>query len=184
MSFFAVKRSLSHPQRAKFVAYLADMQGVTPEHFLMIVRRRREFRTARMYRRRSRKRNMAKNPQFNRGSPMLEGKALYSGEGELHALLRVVGLDQKEFCERIGVRPQQFSNWYGHPMHPWPVEFLREYGWAKNMAQYLTDHDIDPEQFKPKIPERVMPTGRYPRKAGQEPKLVNEEDYSPWKKPA
>ena len=123
---------------------------------------------------------MAKNP-YARRMKMLEGAAQYAGEGELHALLRVIGLSSREFCELVGIRESTFTRWYGFPLHPWATEFLRYYGWARAMAQYLRDENIDPEQFKPKIPERVMPTGRYPRKAGQEPKIANEEDYSPWK---
>jgi hypothetical protein len=159
---------------------LAAQHGVSVNRIVEVVRARRDFRRAEFFRRRSRKRVMAKNP-YARRMKMLEGEAQYAGEGELHALLRVIDMKPAEFCAIVGLNISTFNRWYGHPLHPWPVEFLRYYGWARAMAQYLRDENIDPEQFKPKIPERAMPTGRYPRTPEQQPKIANQEDYSPWK---
>jgi hypothetical protein len=103
---------------------------------------------------------------------MLDGEALRSGEGELHALLSVIGLTRREFCALVYIEETTFSRWYGFPLHPWAVEFLRYYGWAKNMAKALEARGVDPEQFKPKLPERKMPTGRYPRTAEQVDELL------------
>jgi hypothetical protein len=114
---------------------------------------------------------------------LLEGEALRSGEGELHALLSVIGLSPAEFCRMVSMQPGTFYRWHGHCLFGWPVEFLPMYGWATIMASEFRKRGIDPNQFKPKIPERPMPTGRYPRKKGD---LVLERakqqpgDYSPW----
>jgi hypothetical protein len=117
---------------------------------------------------------------------LLEGEALRSGEGELHALLGVIGLSPAEFCRMVGIHPSTFYRWYGTPLHQWPVEFLRSYAWATAMAGELRKRGIDPAQFEPRLPGRRMPTGRYPRRKGD---LVLERakqepgDYSPWTAP-
>lgn len=109
---------------------------------------------------------------------------LYAGEGELHPLLRVVGLTQKEFCAMAGMDERRFQRWYGHPLYSWPVELLRYYGWAQNMAKLLKEKGYDPDSLKPKIPERPRKEGRYPRKAGQLTIKSSEPpgDYDPWTK--
>jgi hypothetical protein len=51
------------------------------------------------------------------------------------------------------------------------------------MASELRKRGFDPNQFKPKIPERPMPTGRYPRKAGDLVLENSNPDWSPWTSP-
>lgn len=172
--------AITHPKRAKLVAYLAEQQGVTPEHFLSVMRARAAYRRARMYRNRSRKRSLAKNPDAFKRKPRIGN--IYSGEGDFHAMLRVVGMRPADFIRLTGIRQDLFFNWYGHPMHPWPVEFLRMYGYAKNMEEYLQRHGVDTEKFKPKLPRLLAPQGRYPRTAEQTPTIAAGVNYSPWKR--
>lgn len=98
---------------------------------------------------------------------MLKGQAGYAGEGALHGLMRVVGLTQAAFLNLSGTSEHAFRKWYGHPMARWPVRLVEYYGWVQNMATYLRDRGVDPEQFRPRAPQAVMPTGRYPRTDGQ-----------------
>lgn len=142
---------------------MAEQQGVTTEYFLAIVEARKAVRRAKMFRRRSRRRHLLVNAKAAR-RPMLQGEAHYAAEGEFAQLLRMAGMTHAQFGAISGIRPEQVSRWYGHPLHGWPIELLRNYLWAHKMAKALSDRGIDPEQFKPALPDRVMPTGRYPRK--------------------
>ena len=120
---------------------------------------------------------------------MLSGQATYAGEGELHALLRMSGMSEADFSQLAGIHVSVVRRWYGHPLFAWPVELLRHVLWARNMAKALSARGYVPESFKPKLAERQMPTGRYPRKAGDwkepnmRPDLPRNEakDYSPWR---
>jgi len=115
-----------------------------------------------------------------RFSPFFHTKTRYAGEGDLHSLLRISGMSRKEFCEVVGIRPSTFRRWYGHPLHPWPVEFLRHYVWLQNALVWVRRHGGDPEALKPVIPEQETPTGRYPRKRGDLKINLPDPDWSPW----
>lgn len=156
------KRPLSHPSRRKMLQHVAASQGVTPQEILAVVAARKAYRRARMFRRRVRRRFA---PQRKRRYPLI-GKAVKSGMGEFGVLLETAGISQAEFARIAGVRPETVSLWQTHPLHRWPIELLRNYLWAKKMAQVLSDKGIDPEQFKPALPKMPMPHGRYPRKDG------------------
>ena len=161
-----VKRSLNHRQRAKLTAILAERNGVTVEHFLAVVAARKAYRRAKMFRSRSRRRHLEKNPKARRGA-LLTKEASYAAEGEFSQLLRMADMTQRDFAVAAGIHFGTVSQWCGHPMQSWPMELLRHYLWRKNAEKYFADRGIDIKQFETKLPERVMPTGRYPRKSGQ-----------------
>lgn len=106
---------------------------------------------------------------------------LLAGEGELHGLLKIVGLTQKEFCTLAGIAESTFVRWYGWPLHPLPIELLRYYAWTQNMAKFLSSKGWDPEKFRPQLPARAR-AGRYPRKSGDLDlsHIENKEEWSPY----
>lgn len=153
---------LRHPSRRKLVDYLARIQGVSPEHFLEIVARRKAYRLATMYRRRSRKRSLERNPRAVKTSLITPGQ-IAAGEGELHAMMRLLGLTTREFCEIAGISRATFDGWCGHPMTRWPIRLLYHFYRAKMMEEWMKRHGVDVAQFEP--PEfREVNAGRYPRK--------------------
>lgn len=179
---FGVKRNLDHPQRAKLVAYLAEQQCVTVEHFLDVVAKRKAFRRAKMYRNRSRARVVEKNSLANRNAANRE-QLVYSGEGPLHTLMRMMNLTTAEFCEIADIHHAVYYKWYGHPLHGWPVRFLDLLYRVRAMEAYLRDQGVAPERFKPVLPVDLHKNGRYPRKKGQldvSSAPLNLE-WSPWK---
>ncbi len=160
---------------------LARMHGVTVDRIVEVVRARRAFKRARSYRRRARKRSLERNP-FARKFRLTEQEALLAGEGLLHGHLRAARLTHLEFCELVGISPSTFFRWYGFSLAKWPVEFLKPYAQAQNMAKFLAEKGWDPGKFGPQLP-RPMKAGRYPRKSGDltvvgQPRRI---DYSPWK---
>lgn len=164
------------PERhRKRIEHICRVHGVTFERMVEVIRARRKYRRANSWRKRSRRRQLDKNPNARR-MKLLHGEAVYSGEGELHPLLRAVGLNITDFCRLAGIEAETFYRWYGHPLHPWPIELLRQYGWAKAMAEKLRELGVDPDGFKPSIPERKMPTGRYPRTSAQAPAFAPPEE--------
>ena len=180
------KRPIYHPARAKLVAYLAERCGVTVEHFLDIVKKRKEYRRARMYWKRARQRRKAYvsksgvRRKEKMGAFEKKRDVRYAGEGDLDVLLRVVGLNGTQFARIADFPHAQFKAWHGHCMYGWPVEFLRYYGWAQNMSEKLKSMGIDPDEFKPQIPDRMAGGGRYPRKKDAI-KIEAEPEYTPWK---
>ena len=109
---------------------------------------------------------------------------VYSGEGPVHTLMRMMDLGMRELCELADIPPSIYSAWYGHPMHGWPVRFLELLYRVRAMEAYLRDQGVDPEQFKPKLPVDLHKNGRYPRKKGQldVSSAPLNLDWSPWKK--
>ena len=173
-----VWRRIEHPKNRRLAEITAARLGVTTDHLIRTVAARRRYREGAEQRRRARRRSLAKNPgAFKR---QLNIKLRYIGEGEFDLLMRAVGLNPIDFVRLTGIRRDLFTSWYGHPMHPWPLEFLRYYGWSMNMAKRLRELGVDPEKLKPLTPSLLSKKGHYPRKAGQEPQ-IDEGDYSPWK---
>lgn len=166
--FFA-KRALNHPQRRKVVEYLAAQQGVTVEHFLEVIKRRKEFRQARFYRRRARLRSLERNPKARR-RPMKY--ATHAGEGEFHALLREANMTVKDYAELTGYSKSTVAGWNGHPMHAMHVVLLQHLLWARAMAEQLRARGLDPEQFKPKGAPPIT-DGRYPRNREQSDAVIS-----------
>lgn len=142
---------------------LAKQHGVTVERIVEVVRARRNFRKAAFYRKRARGRALKKNRfarKFN-----VSSKTLLSGEGELHGLLKAIGLSEAEFCQLAGIDRSVFYRWYGFPLAEWPRVLLLHYGWAMKMATFLASKGWDPEKFRPEPPP-LTKAGRYPRKDG------------------
>jgi hypothetical protein len=81
------------------------------------------------------------------------------------------GVSKAKFCELVGIDPSVFDRWYGFPLHAWPVEFLRLYGWAQNMARQMQEWGRDPEAYRPQVPPRAK-AGAYPRIAEQVKQLL------------
>jgi hypothetical protein len=135
---------------ARLAAYTAWVHGVTVEHLRATVRVRRDFRRAVRWRtpRRNGHRVKTTHVVTRRWDPSM----LLAGEGELHGLLKTVGLKPAEFCALVGIERTVFLRWYGHPLHPWPTEFLRYYARAQAMGRYLESQGVDLEQFEPKLP--------------------------------
>jgi hypothetical protein len=157
----------SYVQERRGIGYLLSRFDVTWEEIVENRKRRAAFRLGQMYRRRSRARTLAKNSSAKR-RPMLTDKDIqYSGEGELHVLLRMSGLSITAFCKLTGLNVRSFHQWEGHPLTKWPIEFLKNYIWAQKMARELDMRGIDANVFKPVIEPVQMPTGRYPRTADQ-----------------
>lgn len=171
--------AITDPRKRKHVEYLAGTVGVTPERFLEVMRARSVYRARKYHARRSRKRALEKNPKAFKRKPAIGN--IYSGESDFEAMLRVVGMSNTDFIRRTGIREDLFYKWYGNPMHPWPVEFLRLYGYAKAMEKHLMENGVDCTRFQPKLPTTLLKHGRYPRKAGQGPKIAPDVNYSPWK---
>lgn len=92
--------------------------------------------------------------------------ALYAGEGELHALIRASGISQKQFCELVGINASTFTKWYGHPLHDWPIRFMRLFAWQQNARIWMEKQGIDPNRFNAALPTEMHKAGRYPRKPG------------------
>lgn len=168
MKPYAVKRPLRHRQRRKFVEILAAQQGVTVEHFLEVVANRKKLKLARFHRRRARRRHLASN--MNAIRRFRDKDRLYAGEGELHELMRQIGMTREQFCELAGIKISTFDHWYGYPMHGWPLALLRSHVWATNMAKFIESKGWDPNQFKAKSLPRTT-EGRYPRTSSQFPKF-------------
>lgn len=180
---FGVKRPLHHPQRAKIAAYVAATCGVTVEHLLAVIKARKEFRRARMYRKRSRERVVAENQDAKKKTVCDPHRFLFAGEGALHALLRMMNLSTAEFCRVAEISQAVFNKWYGHPMYGWPVRFLEVLYYAREMETYLRAQGVDTEQFKPVLPAEYNRHGRYPKKKGDVDvsSAPLAESYSPWK---
>jgi hypothetical protein len=134
-----------------------------------VVRARRKFRRAAFYRKRARRRSLQNNPSAKKFRYQRE--PLFSGHGELHALLKSVGLSEAAFCELIGMDRTVFHRWYGFPLHSWPSEFLRHYGWAQNMARQLREWGRDPTSYMPQFPSKAK-SGSYPRTSAQTEELL------------
>lgn len=164
------KRAITHPGQRAVLLRDCELLGVTPEHFLAVVAARKAYRRATMYRKRSRTRVKAKNAGAAR-NPMFGRMIQYSGEGELHPLIRQAGFTIDAFCKFAGIAARTFYGWYGHPMHRLPIVLLEHYIWARNMAEALRQRGVDPEQFKA-APLPPAPTGRYPRTAAQAEAIV------------
>lgn len=164
-----VRRAFNHPERRELAEYIARVHGVTVEHLLETIRLRKAYKRSAMYRRRSRRRVLALNPGARR-QMIMNGRASYANEGALHALLREAGISGSEFARLVGMRQETFARWYGHPLQPWPIEFLKLYIKCKRMEKALEDRGIPTEQFRATAHENPlppMPTGRYPRTAEQ-----------------
>lgn len=167
---FFRKRYLNHPRRAKLRAYLAAFHGVSEKHLLETIRKRKAFIRARMYRRRSRKRTMEKNPKAGRRTFMAH-KAIYSGQGELHGLLAALQMTPAEFCRTFDVPARTFHGWRGFPLRNWPLHLLHLHGRAQAMDRYLEARGVDPRQFELRPITEYMTTGRYPRTREQFPRI-------------
>lgn len=167
------------PTMVARLTWIAGEQGVSLERLVEIIRKRRLYRRAIFHRRRSRKRSKMLRPFAKRRRMVDENPAVMAGEGELHPLLRAVGLTREAFCKIAGISTSSFHRWYGHPLHTWAIELIRYYGWAKNMAEYLRKSGVDPEQFKPQVPTRRLTMGHYPRTAEQGKKLLEGLQHDP-----
>lgn len=150
--------------------------GVTLEHLLETIRRRKVYRLARFYRKRSRRRALQVNPLARVQEK--DTTALRAGEGDLHGYLRQFDMSLRTFSDLTGISYSVCRAWAGHPLHRWPIEFLRMYGWATAMAKKLKDMGIDPAQFEPKLEGRRIRTGQYPRRKGD--LVLHNEAYSPY----
>jgi hypothetical protein len=148
---------------------LARLHGVTIERIVEVVRARRKFRRAKFYRRRARRRALERNPSARKFR--FQQEPLLAGETELHGLLKAVGLTKAQFCGLVGIDPSVFDRWYANPLHPWPVEFLRYFGWAQRMAQQMREWGKDPEIYKPRLPAAAK-AGHYPRTWEQGEQLI------------
>jgi hypothetical protein len=113
---------------------------------------------------------LAKNPNATRHLLLL-GKASYSGHGELHQFLSILGWKESDFADFCGIHRSAFSRWRGHPLAKWPVELLRLLIWSNRMAEKLSSLGYKPEEWSPK-PLPPMPTGRYVRTAAQAEELL------------
>jgi hypothetical protein len=173
--FLPRKRNLSHPKQRKIVEYLARYHCVTPEHLLFIIAQRKKWRLAKMYRERSRRRTL------ERGGARKGRKAItYAGQGPLHHYLAALGMERIDFCRLFDVPHQTFQNWRGWPLHNWPIELLRWYGYAKNMEAKLKELGYDVTTFEVQLPKPHR-MGQYPRKKGDlKVDGVPIEEYSPW----
>lgn len=172
-----VTRAFTHPSRAKMRQIVADHCGVTVARLMDVIAKRKAYKQARYFRlwkRRKAVKVRGRRPRNLQHKP----DAPYAQEGELHLMLRAVGLSGQEFCRMMGMSYGTFKGWYGTALYDWPLELMRYYGWSKNMADYLRSVGKDPEQFQPQLPKANRP-GMYPRKNGD---LVLEEgrDYSPF----
>lgn len=175
------KRNLDHPSRRKFAEHTAKIAGVSVERLLEVIRLRKEFRLARMYRRRARRRMLDKNPKAKK--VMKHKDRVYAGEGAMHTLMRMMDMEPKEFCEIADIAPSHFRSWYGHAMHGLPVRFLEVLYYARGMEEKLKELGYDTEKFKPVLPTALNPNGRYPRKPGDVDlsHIEKKEDWTPFK---
>lgn len=155
-----MKRPLS--RNLNFAAATAKLHGVTVEHLLDTIAKRKALRMARMYRRRAAERSVLKKGQHRYE---LQPGRLKAGEGELDGLLLACNISKEQACEIFGVNISAFNRWYGFPLHPWPCRFLRLYGWALNARKWMEDNGLDPELFTMKPVTEYKNAGRYPRKA-------------------
>lgn len=118
------------------VVKVAEQLDVTPDQLLAVIAARKKFRAAR----RRRRDDGVKNPRT---------KHLLSGEGELHALMRILGWSPSKTCRELGIPIGTFHNWRGHPLHEWPLHLLRLRIWSARMADALLARGVDPDQFRP-----------------------------------
>jgi hypothetical protein len=149
------------------------------EHLRATIKARRLFRRGRRWRKPRRDGHRVKTTHAvtRRWDPSM----LLAGEGELHGLLKTIGMKPAEFCKLIGIDRTVFLRWYGHPLHPWPIEFLRYYGRAQAMGRYLEAQGVDLEQFEPKLPRRSLGP-QFPRGPVKQPQAippVPDRPYSP-----
>lgn len=150
---------------------VAEQHGVTVEHLLETIQLRKKFKLYRFYRARTRKRHL--EAREAKGQWGLGGykrtrnpEVALTGQGEMHQLLAICRLTQRAFCEMVGIRESAFVRWYGFPLHPWPIRFLRLFAWTLAARRWMMDNGVDPEQFNPALPTRKIMTGQFPRKPG------------------
>lgn len=172
-------RSFKHRDRTKVREYIADYCGVTVEHLLAVIEKRKAWKKAKYYRLWKR-RKAVKVGGTNGRHIRPKSDEPYAQEGELHLMLHAIGLSAQEFCALMGMSYATFRGWYGTCLYAWPLELMRYYGWSQNMAARLRELGQDPEALKPQLPTPKRP-GMYPRKKG-DLVLVKPAEYSPYKK--
>lgn len=174
--------SANRPLNWRQAARIAAEHGVTVEHLKATIKARRAYRTAHHDRKRHRKKMKPMRASF--GHPPSD-KVLNAGEGELHGLLKAIGLSEPEFYKLVGIDQSVFHRWYGHPLHSWPIIFLRYYARAQAMGRYLDGEGVDLQQFEAQLPPRLRQKewpGRPAHKKPEAPEL--DRTYTPWlKKP-
>lgn len=144
---------------------IARWWGVSLEHVQQTLKNRAAFRNARMYRRRSRERTLAKNWRATAHLPQA-GK-VYAGEGPLHVMMRETGVTPVQFCEIAGISHTVFHKWCSWPLLDWPLRCLRYYLRMRAMEDYLRQRGVNLDQFEPNTSVTRHRQGRYPRKKGQ-----------------
>lgn len=153
-----------HGVRSRRLAeYLAENAGVSVERLLEVIAARKRYRRALAERRRRRRRFLAVNPKAE--SRPREG-VVFTGEGELHALLREAGMTIEEFAAAADIGKSTVKGWFGHPMRRTSIILLEHMIWARNMARFLEERGWSSEQFKPKGLPRTT-DGRYARTTEQ-----------------
>jgi len=143
----------------RLVRYLADYVGVSEERFRATLKMRKLAKRAAYYRKYKRRyrtgerRTRAVKSHFER-------KYAYAPMSEFWGLMQTARLTIKEFCALAGISTTSFYNWYGFPMHKWPIELLRAHIWSRNMSEYLLKKGVDTAQFKATLPPLSAPGSR------------------------
>jgi len=182
-------------RKPQTLARTAALYGVTPAHFILVVKARKKFRAAQ----RDRARKVG-----TWGNNTYRGK-LRAGEGELHGWLRRLNMTGEEFSNLVGMNYATFKTWFGFCMWEWPVRFLALYAYARNMEKFLQSKGYDVEQFRDspitemfhqhyriRDPSKLILEGITPeqrkqalsetrRRAAQARWGKKDPDYTPWK---
>jgi hypothetical protein len=147
----AVKRALNHPTRRRFAEQTAESVGVSLERFFAVLAVRKRARYLQYHRRRA----IKEKPRMTKKNmgPRLQGRrAEFAPMSELYGLLKANKMTVAQFLELSGISHSAFYQWYGFPMHKWPIMLLRYKAWADNMAAHIIKSGMDPRHFLPKLP--------------------------------
>jgi len=96
----------------------------------------------------------------NMGPAQQKRRHEFAPMSELYGLIKVNNMTIAQFLEFSGISQGAFYQWYGFPMHKWPIQLLRYKAWADAMAAHILKSGLDPKHFWPKLPELTKPSQR------------------------
>lgn len=148
----AMRRAMSHPSRLRIAQATADMIGVPLARYLEVIAIRKRAKYLAYHRRRA----ILEKPRMTKKNmgPRQQGRrAEFAPHSELYALLKANNMTVQQFLDLAGISNSAFYQWYGFPMHKWPIMLLRYKAWADNMAAHLEKQGMDVRRFLPELPK-------------------------------